>query len=78
MLPSSVRWLNVKGVWSGLSFDMFCDIFVALYLDVLSMSVFILFTLYAIDVIILEFVVSLVLMSWMWLFVLSDCVEKSI
>ena len=61
-----------------LSCDMFCDIFVALSLDVLSISVFIFFTLCAVDVIIWEFDVSLVLMSWMWLFVLSDCVEKSV
>ena len=73
-----VSWLKVMGVGSGLSCDKFCDVFVALSLDVFSMSVFILLILCAIDVIILEFVVSLVSISWMWLFVLSDCVENSV
>ena len=62
---SLVAWLNVKGVGSGLSCDMFCDVFVALSLHAFSMSVFILFMFCAIDVMFLEFVVSLVSISWM-------------
>ena len=76
--PSMIAWLMVRGVESGLSCDIFRDVFVALSLDVFSISVFMLLILCAIEVMFFVVVVSLVSISWMWLFVLSDCVENSV
>ena len=76
--PIMIAWLNVRGVESGLSCDIFRDVFVALSLDVFSISVFMLLILCAIEVMFFVVAVSLVSISWMWLFVSSDCVENSV